>query len=74
MFFTKVISVLCLIAIAIAICFDLLIFAMAMMTGSFGIFVRGRFGWVYLYAVPWLLAFVIGLVIVRRFHIGPFIR
>jgi len=73
MFFLRVVSILCGVALLLAACADLSIFGASLVTGSF--MIGGtRFGWTTVFSLLWIIALVLGLLIARKFHVFPFIR
>ncbi len=74
MVFLKVISIFCGVALLLAFGADATILLLTQVTGGFAISVRGRFGWVFLFSIFWVIAFVLGVLISRRLHVFPFTR
>lgn len=70
MIFVKIISLFCLVAMALAFCADTVCLVLARSLGGFGIFAKPS-GWFTLFSVFWVFALVIGWLLVRRFHFFP---
>jgi hypothetical protein len=71
LFFTRPILVFCGVAIALGIGADALFFTFTMLAGGGGLLLR-RGGWFVVFGTLWLLAFVIGSLLVRKLGLSLF--
>jgi hypothetical protein len=71
LFFTRPILMFCGVAIALGIGADALFMALTILSGGGGLLLRpGR--WVMLFGALWLIAFAIGLLVVKEVGVFPF--
>lgn len=73
MFFMKVVSIFCGVALLLAFCADATFWFFTWTRGSAALF-STKSGWVFLFFLFWVISFVLGLFITRRLQIFPFVH
>lgn len=73
MLFIKPILLLSAVAVVLAITVNLVCVVIGRITGTWTGDFATRPGWVVIFATLWALAFVIGIVVARIFHLFPFL-